>query len=162
MLAVQVRTGDSQAKNATVQALLFDYFDRCVDLVTKGSGTQFRLFVTTDSNYIVERFEAIYPNMLTFVGDIIHIDGSFGSSNDMHASFEKLVLDHITLSQADKLIISRSGFGEIAAVRGFRPYHPPGHCAVRPVPHYSFPSDIPQAVPGDDINAIDEILRSAV
>ena len=160
MLAVQIRTGDSQAKNTTVLDSLCDIFQACVNDIQKAHQGRYRLFLTSDSEYVVERLSANNGHVLQFAGEISHPDGQFGGQQNPDDSFRKLVLDHIMLSSADQLLISRSGFAEVAALRGFKPYYSPLQCVVgKPVPHYVFPLVNPLAVPAHDVQTVDEVFR---
>ena len=144
LLAVQIRTGDSQDKNTTVLTDLVQQFQTCVKNLSNVSPAAFDIFLTTDSNEALVAFRAAYPSLLTFAGDIYHIDGKFGAPVNADAAFRKTVLDHLMISQADDLLISRSGFAEYAAVRGFKPYYTPTNCNPgRPIPHYVMPTSSP-------------------
>ena len=156
LLAVQIRTGDSQNKNMTVLTEFIQLFQTCVQKLKRLSPASFEIFLTTDSNEALVAFKVAYPHLLTFEGDIYHVDGPFGKPTDADAAFRKVVLDHLMISQADELLISRSGFSEYAAVRGFKPYYTPSDCiAGKPTPHFPMPTSQPL---GQDINSIDFML----
>lgn len=151
ILALQVRTGDSQAKQDTMLDDVVRYFQDCVGKIQASSRAGFRLFLTTDSLQVANRLKYAHPDMFVFEGQIVHIDGDFGSGESPSDAFRKVVLDHVMISQAQTLVISRSGFGEYAAMRGFKSYYTPLHCDYKsPVPHYEFPSSEPQGVPATD------------
>lgn len=156
LVAVQVRSGDNQSKNLTVVDSLVSAFDTCVKSV---QGSTPALFLTTDSGDVYDRFQTLHPNMLSFDGQIMHVDGFFGSQTDPDAAFQKVVLDHIMISQAQHLIISRSGFAEFAALRGFRSYFVPPNCGANDMfRHYSFPADIPAGVPAFQLHSVQDVL----
>ena len=156
MLALQIRTGDSQFKNDTVLEIVARHFTDCVSYIQQASKIRYKIFLTTDADEIEQKLRATHADLITFNGQIVHIDGAFGSADSPAASFRKVILDHIMISQATALVLSRSGFGEMAAVRGFRPYHTPVTCEF--VPHYMFPSKEPQGVPAKDINSVEELF----
>ena len=159
VLAVQVRSGDSQNKNMTVIAKLVQLFDTCIVKIQNDMSSRPQIFLTTDSEEVVAEFEKLYPDMLSFAGQIYHVDGPFGSPSSPDSAFGKIVMDQLMLSQANKLLISRSGFGELAAIRGFQSYHTPVNCvADTPVERYLFPDKSPSGVPGDDINSVDAVI----
>ena len=162
VLALQVRTGDSQSKNDTVLERVVQYFEDCADRIQRASRKTFRIFLTTDSVGVVDRFAALHPDMSMFHGPIVHIDGAFGSADSPETAFRKVVLDHMMISKANTLILSRSGFGEFAAMRGFKPYYTPLMCTVgNPIPHYSFPSEEPQGVPATNINSVEDVFMNS-
>ena len=147
VLAVQIRTGDGQAKDNGFLRRLLSHYARCVNDIQLGSNVTYRVFLTTDSEDVVHHMQSIYHDVLTFAGQIFHVDGIFGAPDSPSGAFKKVVLDHIMISQAHQLIISRSGFAELAAVRGFRAYYTPLDCDFeRPVEHYKFPVEQPQSV----------------
>ena len=159
LLAIQIRTGDSQHKNLKVLNEFVQLFFDCVKVVQRASPTLLRVFLTTDSAQAVDMIQAEYPNLLTFDGEIYHVDGPFGSPVKPDAAFRKIVLDQMLISQADELIISRSGFAEFAALRGFKPYYTPVNCHVgRPIPHYALPTSQPTGVSGNDIDSLETML----
>lgn len=161
LLAVQVRTGDSQSKNATVLNNFIRMFRDCVDKLNSTIGPPPTIFLTTDSSQALAIFQTHYPNLLTFSGEIFHVDGPFGNPDSPAAAFRKLVLDQMLLAQADELIISRSGFAEFAALRGFKHYYTPVNCEVgNPIPHYALPTSLPPGLSGNDINSMDSMLAA--
>lgn len=155
VLAVQVRTGDSQSKNETLLKELLQYYELCIqNLQTTGNET-YQLFLTTDAEQVLELMKDAHPDMISFAGQIFHVDGNFGAPDSPHAAFKKVILDHLMISQSHKLIISRSGFAELAAVRGFKSYHTPLDCdGTEPVPHYEFHVEQPKGV--DAQNCLDD------
>ncbi len=160
LIAVQVRTGDSRAKNLTMLDDVYHIFQSCVERIRHQDKVNYSVFVTSDSEYIMNKFAVDEPNLMSFAGKISHPDGQFGMPDDPDAAFRKLVLDHIMLSKAQQLLISRSGFAELAAVRGFKSYYTPLHCRLDSiVPHYEFPFANPLAVPGHALNTVAEIFR---
>ena len=160
LLAVQIRTGDSQNKNGTVLTEFIQLFKTCVQNLERFSQTPFQIFLTTDSDEALVAFKAAYPRLLFFAGDIFHVDGAFGAPVDADAAFRKLVLDHVMISQASDLLISRSGFAEYAAVRGFKSYYTPVNCnAGKPVPHFSMPTSEPAGVSAADIHSVEEMVN---
>ena len=162
LLAVQIRTGDSRDKNATVLTEFIQLFQTCVRKLERFSPDPFQIFLTTDSNEALEAFKAAYPSLLTFSGDIYHVDGPFGAPEDPDAAFRKVVLDHLMISQADELLISRSGFSEYAAVRGFKSYYTPANCnAGTPFPHFQMPTSQPAGISGEAIHTLDVMLNKA-
>lgn len=156
MLALQIRTGDSQFKNDTVLNIVARRFADCVSNIQQASNFKFKIFLTTDAVEIEQKFKATHADLVMFNGQIVHIDGAFGPADSPASSFRKVVLDHIMISRATSLVLSRSGFGEMAAVRGFRSYFTPMACDF--VPHYMFPSKEPQGVPATDINSVEELF----
>jgi len=163
IVAAQIRTGDSQVKNTTVLGDLLQHFRVCIDRIRNRSSNTSILFLTSDSDEVHRNLSAAYPNVLTFPGQITHIDGAFGKPHSPAKAFEKVVLDHVTLSRADYLVISRSGFGEMAAVRGFQSYYTPVTCDFdNPVEHFSFPTSEPQALPATEINSVTEIFSLSI
>ena len=161
LLAVQIRTGDSQNKNSTILTECIQLFQTCVKKLERSSSSPFKIFLTTDSNEALETFREAHPNLLTFAGEIHHVDGPFGAPTSPDAAFRKLVLDHLMISQADEFLISRSGFSEYAAVRGFKPYYTPTSCNVgKPIPHFTMPTSQPSAVSGEDIHSLNVMLSA--
>lgn len=147
LVALQIRTGDGQAKNSTILTELVQRFQECISNITSTS-SGFRLFLTTDSQRVVQLLQKVHPDLLLFSGQIFHIDGDFGSPTDMDSAFRKVILDHMLLSRASKVIISRSGFAELAMLRGFQEYFTPINChSDDPIMHYTFPSHNPRPVP---------------
>ena len=160
LLAVQIRTGDSQHKNATVLRDFTELFRTCVEKLGHLSSASYQIFLTTDSNEALLAFKEAFPSLLTFAGEISHVDGPFGPSDDFDAAFRKVVLDHLLISQADELLISRSGFSEYAAVRGFKPYYMPADCiAGRPISHFQMPITGPSPIWHGEIHSLDEMLH---
>lgn len=152
IIAVQIRSGDNQAKNATLLQELVDKFQVCITRLQHHLLKPYRIFLTTDSQDVVTMFKALHPDMLEFTGDIYHVDGPFGSTDNPDAAFSKVILDHVTISMSQELIISRSGFAEYAALRGFKSYYTPIDCCPgSPVPHHMLPTSLPRAV--DDASA---------
>ncbi len=160
ILALQIRSGDNQVKNATVLNELINSFETCLASVSEASRTIYTVFLTTDSDEVRVRFKQTYPELLEFPGPIAHIDGFFGLQGSPDLAFQKVVLDHIMISQSHQLVISRSGFAEFAAIRGFKSYFIPPLCShdVR-VPHYSFPVDLQAGVPATQLNSLQDILQ---
>lgn len=158
IIAMQVRSGDNQVKNATVLSALVSSFRSCIaDIPTSSALTP---FLTTDSTEVVDQFKTYSTNLLTFNGNIMHVDGIFGVDGSPDDGFRKVVLDHIMLSQAGTLVISRSGFGEFAALRGFKSYYSPPNCGRRhKISHYTFPEDLQAGVPATQLNSVEEILE---
>ena len=160
LIAVQMRTGDSRSKNLTMLDDLYRIFHSCVERIRHQTEGNYSVFVTSDSEYVMGKFAADEPGLISFAGKISHPDGQFGIPDDPDAAFRKLILDHIMLSHAQQLLVSRSGFAELAAVRGFKSYYTPLHChADSIVPHYVFPLANPLAVPGYTLNTVAEIFR---
>lgn len=148
IIGLQIRTGDGQTKDSEVMSGLVKAFDQCVQAITKGSELPFRLFFTTDFDNITSMFQATRVNMLTFDGPPFHIDGEFGTPTNLDKAFQKVVLDHLMISYSNRVIISRSGFAELAVLRSFHSYFTPVNCHVRkPIEHYSFPEKNPSSVP---------------
>ena len=161
LLAVQIRTGDSQNKNATVLAEFIQLFQQCVKKLEQLSPAPLEVFLTTDSSEILEIFREAHPKLLTFAGEIYHVDGPFGAPTNPDTAFRKLVLDHLMISQADELLISRSGFSEYAAVRGFKPFYTPANCDVgNPTPHFTLPTSQPSGISGEDIHSVNVMLET--
>ena len=161
LLAVQIRTGDSQNKNLTVLTEYIQLFQTCVQKLERSATTSIEIFLTTDSDEALVAFKSAYPHLLTFAGDIYHVDGPFGKPVNAEAAFRKLALDHLMISQADQLLISRSGFSEYAAVRGFKPYYTPTNCnAGKPIPHFPMPASQPVGISGDDIHSVNAMLSA--
>ncbi len=158
ILAVQVRTGDSQHKNFTVLDALLDRFQMCVQGIQSSSDKKYRLFLTTDSEVFAEKFAVLNSDVLSFPGQVFHVDGDFGTPNSVHDAFTKVLLDHIMLSQAHQLIISRSGFAELAAVRGFKAYYTPLNCHTGQSTYYKFPELAPIGTATNTINSLEELL----
>ena len=156
MMALQIRTGDSQFKNDTVMDTVTRYFSDCITSIQRISRSKYTIFLTTDSDAIQKRFRAAHADLKVFDGEIVHVDGAFGSADSSASAFRKIVLDHMMISQAKTLILSRSGFGEMAALRGFKPYHTPLKCDL--MPHYNFPSQEPQGVPATNISSLEELF----
>ena len=157
ILAVQIRSGDNQAKNESVIEDLSAVFLNCVRQIQNASSTKYTVFLTTDSEQIGKRFSSAIPDLLTFTGPILHLDGFFGASETPDVAFQKVLLDHIMLSAAQELVISRSGFAEFAALRGFQAYRHPHQCDI--VMHYSFPAQMPAGVPAGELNSVMDILK---
>ena len=64
------------------------------------------------------------------------------------------------LSQSPQLVISRSGFSEFAALRGFKSYWMAPLCDDHDrVSHYTFPIDLQAGVPATQLNSLQEILQ---
>ncbi len=160
VIAVQIRSGDNQIKNATVLDELVATFEQCLSQVSQRSSRDHALFLTTDSVEVENRIrtKAAYPDLRTFVGPIAHVDGFFGAAGNPDIAFRKIVLDHIMLSYANQLIISRSGFAEFAALRGFRPYYTPPSCASSDQVFHQFPKELPAGVPATQLNSVNDIL----
>ena len=157
ILAVQIRSGDNQAKNVTVIDDLAAIFLECIQKVQNESDTEFAVFVTSDSDEVAARIMSAFPQVLSFPGPILHLDGYFGKSESPDAAFQKVLMDHIMLSSAAELVISRSGFAEFASLRGFKYYRHPHSCGKSM--HYSFPQAIPAGVPAGQLNSVTDILR---
>ena len=157
ILAVQIRSGDSQAKNGTVIDNLAAVFLNCIQKVQTESDTEYAIFVTSDSDEVAARILSAFPEVLSFPGPIFHLDGFFGASDSPDAAFQKVLLDHIMLSSAAELVISRSGFAEFASLRGFKSYRHPHNCDKSM--HYNFPQAIPAGVPAGHLNSVTDILR---
>ena len=163
LLAVQIRTGDSQNKNLTVLTEFIQLFQTCVQKLKRSSEAPLEVFLTTDSDEALVAFKSAYPHLLTFPGDIYHVDGPFGKPVNAKAAFRKLALDQLMISQADELLISRSGFSEYAAVRGFKPYYTPTNCnAGKPIPHFVLPTSQPAGISGEDIHSLNLMLSASV
>ncbi len=105
LVALQIRTGDGQAKNNNVLTELVDRIQKCIGNITCTS-SGFRLFLTTDSQEVVQLLQNSYPDLLLFPGQIFHIDGDFGTPKDMDSAFRKVILDHMLLSRASKVKLS--------------------------------------------------------
>lgn len=151
VVALQVRSGDSQVKNYTVMKSLVNAYSSCFESIETFSKSAFTLFLSTDSDTIVAQFRKQYDNLLTFDGQITHVDGIFGADDNPVTAFDKVMLDHLMISRAEVIIISRSGFGEFAALRGFKSYFVPPRCGpLDQISHYVFPADM-QAGDVDDI-----------
>lgn len=162
LLAVQIRTGDNQIKNTTVLTDFIQLFQTCIQKLQRFSPVPFQVFLTTDSDEALQVFQAAYPSLLTFSGDIYHVDGRFGAPADPDAAFRKLVLDHLLISQADEVLISRSGFSEYAVLRGFKSYYTPANCIPgKPIPHFMMPTSQPAPGSVDAIHSLDVMLNGA-
>ena len=157
ILAVQIRSGDNQAKNETLIGDLAAIFMKCIEQVQSSCDTKFTVFLTTDSDQVAARCISTFPDLLTFPGPILHLDGFFGASDSPDTAFQKVLLDHIMLSSAAELIISRSGFAEFASLRGFKPYRHPQMCDT--AVHYKFPERLPAGVPAGQLTTIADILQ---
>ena len=77
LLAIHVRSGDSQSKNASVVDELIQTYHSCVDEVCKGNADFHKVFLSTDSDDVRERLHRVYPDLLEFPGPIAHVDGFF-------------------------------------------------------------------------------------
>ena len=157
IVALQVRSGDNQVKNSTVLHDLVQVFDDCHQRIQEQGREEHAVFLTTDSVEVLRLFESRYSGLITFEGEIMHVDGFFGGQNTEQA-FRKTVLDHLMISRAATLVISRSGFGEFAALRGFSGYYSPPNCAIK-TPHYAFPDKLPAGVPATQLHRVDIILK---
>ncbi|DBA77838.1 TPA: hypothetical protein ACH3X1_016822 [Trebouxia sp. C0004] len=155
LLAVQVRTGDSQEKDGHVLQVLFQHFQKCVVQLQAAKSTPFKIFVTTDSENVTNLFREVYPDSFTVAGQVSHIDGHFGVSGSPDVDFTKSVIDYLLIAFADDLIISRSGFAELAAVRGFKVYYSPSSCYAKHPVQYSFPDEKPLAMA---ISSVEDII----
>lgn len=148
IIGVQVRTGDGQTKDSTVLSGLVKAFERCVQAITKRSELPFHVFLTTDYDNVTSMFQATRFNMLTFDGPAFHIDGEFGAPTNLDKAFQKVILDHLMISYSNRVIISRSGFAELAVLKSFQSYFTPVNCHVdKPIQNYSFPEKNPRSVP---------------
>ncbi|RUO96762.1 hypothetical protein BC936DRAFT_141486 [Jimgerdemannia flammicorona] len=128
LIGIQIRTGSSASwtdpKRVPRQAVK-DFF-RCAqaverELLAKRPSLRYvRWFLTSDSEEIVQQAVAKYgaDKILTVPGPIVHID--LTSAQEAH-DLTKTVVDHLILAGADKLVISRSGFSELAGKRAFKP-----------------------------------------
>lgn len=161
IVALQVRSGDSQSKNLTVMSTLVKTFSFCYASVVARSVPNVMVpFLTTDSPDVISLFQTSYPNLLTFTGTVMHVDGFFGADGNLHDGFRKVVLDHMMLTHADVVVISRSGFGEFAALRGFKSYYLPPNCSTKDeISHYEFPTDLQAGVPATQLNSVEDILK---
>ena len=159
LLAVQLRTGDSISKNGTVLREYIAMFCDCVRKIQMSRVTRMSVFLTTDSSEAAAMFQAEFPDAIVFAGEIFHVD--IGKPQSPDAAFRKLVLDHMMISHADHLLISRSGFAEYAALRGFKSYYTPMRCDVSsPISHYSLPTRMPPGPPGGDVHSMDSMLSA--
>ena len=148
IIGVHIRTGDGQTKDTKVVSGLVEAFDRCVQAITKDSQLPFRVFLTTDFDNVTSMMQATHLNLLTFDGPQFHIDGEFGSPTNLDKAVQKVVLDHLMISYSNRVIISRSGFAELAVLRSFRSYFTPVNCHVEEsIQHYRFPRENPRSVP---------------
>lgn len=159
ILAVQIRSGDNQEKNDTIIDDLAAIFLTCIDEVQQASHQEYAVFLSSDSDQVASRIASVVPDLLTFPGPILHVDGVFGASDSPDEAFQKVLLDHLMLSSAAELIISRSGFAEYASLRGFKAYRHPQDCSK--IMHYTFPQAIPRATPGV-VNSVNDILGPPV
>lgn len=158
LLAVQVRTGDSQEKDGHVLQVLFQHFQRCVVQLQQAKSSPFKIFVTTDSENVTNLFREVYPDSFVVAGQVSHVDGHFGVSGSPDVDFTKIVMDHLLIAFADDLIISRSGFAELAAVRGFKLYYSPSRCYAQHPVQFSFPDEKPLAMA---ISSVEDIFLQA-
>ena len=160
IVAVQVRTGDGQVKSDSIMSRLVDHFQSCINNITTQLETSTQVFLTTDFVNITRLFERADIDLLTFEGQVFHVDGEFGAPTNIDRAFEKLLLDHLMISHAHHAIISRSGFAELAIMRGFKSYYTPIQCDVKnAIPHYSFPQQNPTSMPSNPDN-IDDVLAA--
>ena len=148
IVAVQVRTGDGQTKRSSVITGLVERFQLCVNNISTQLKTPVQVFLTSDVENVTQLFERTGMDLLTFEGQVFHIDGEFGNPANIDQAFQKLLLDHLMIGHAHYAIISRSGFAELAIMRGFKSYYTPLKCDVaHPIPHYSFPQQNPTSMP---------------
>ncbi|XP_060066184.1 uncharacterized protein LOC132546482 [Ylistrum balloti] len=75
---------------------------------------KFSIFVATDSNLVKKKARELFSRSLVDIhGVITHID--ITNKDDQCAGFRKAILDFFMLTLCEELIITRSGFGIIAA-----------------------------------------------
>lgn len=78
---------------------------------------KFRIFVTTDSEEVrtiaAEKFS---PQFVYNPGEIIHVDKPYYGENNVCDSVMKVIMDQFILTKCDTLLVSRSFFGENAAI----------------------------------------------
>ena len=88
VVALQVRSGDNQIKNGTVMSALVSMFRSCILDVTNTTFPAFIPFLSSDSAEVVTQFKTYYANLLTFTGNIMHVDGFFGADSNLDAGFK--------------------------------------------------------------------------
>lgn len=160
IVAVQVRTGDGQLKSDSILSRLVDQFQFCINNISIHSEKPVQVFLTTDFENITQLFKRTSIDLLTFEGQVFHLDGDFGDPANIDHAFQKLLMDHLMISHAHYAVISRSGFAELAIMRGFKSYYTPLKCDVKlPIPHYSFPQHNPIPMPSNP-DDIDDVLAA--
>ncbi|XP_021373521.1 uncharacterized protein LOC110463338 isoform X2 [Mizuhopecten yessoensis] len=75
---------------------------------------KFSIFVATDSNSVRKKANKLFPRSIVDIDGIItHID--ITKKGDLCAGFRKAMLDFFMLTRCEALLITRSGFGILAA-----------------------------------------------
>jgi hypothetical protein len=139
VIGIQVRTGgDGQWLNepSRVPRSDLDYFWNCAKRIEDEElqGLPVKWFLTTDSEFVrnesIARFGT--EKIFTIEGDIVHVDKT-DTTDKRQASqgMLKTLTDLLLLSESNKLIVSRSNFAEIAALRTFKgAFVYPNNCTV--------------------------------
>ncbi|RUS18874.1 hypothetical protein BC937DRAFT_88237 [Endogone sp. FLAS-F59071] len=128
LIGIQIRTGSSSSwtdpKRVPRQAA--KEFFQCAETIEhellskQPSLRKARWFLTSDSEEIIQQAVARYgaDKIITVPGAIVHIDLTPTQEAE---DLTNTVVDHLMLAEADRLVISRSGFSELAGKRAFKP-----------------------------------------
>ena len=136
VIGLQIRTGGDNTEvwkdDERVKRSEIGYFWDCAQLLEnkRQDSRPVKWFITTDSEKVRQSaLEKFGDKVYQVEGDIVHIDKfeSAAARRGMH----KTLMDFLILSSADRMVISRSNFAEVAALRRFhRAIVYPDECTV--------------------------------
>lgn len=126
IIGIQIRTGGDSKKwkdERRVPLNSTHFFWDCakkIEATRSNLDKKIKIFVSSDNEYVLkESIEIFGPEkILTIPGNIVHIDRS--PREEGENGMLKTLMDFFLLSSSKYLIISRSNFGEIAALRSFK------------------------------------------
>jgi hypothetical protein len=124
VIGIQIRTGGEGKwvdEPGRVPRSALDYFWKCAETIENSTTGDLpvKWFLTTDSDYVRKYSLSTFGNKVFEVaGNVVHVD-KLKEGEDAKQGVLKTLVDMLTLAEADKLIISRSNFAEVAALRNF-------------------------------------------
>ncbi|XP_069142532.1 uncharacterized protein [Argopecten irradians] len=74
----------------------------------------YNIFVATDSKYVRDQAKLFFNNLLEAKGRILHIDWN-PKGDGLASGYRRVVVDFFVLTKCDILILTKSGFGIMAA-----------------------------------------------
>ncbi|XP_069135871.1 uncharacterized protein [Argopecten irradians] len=109
LACAHIRMGEQGIVRTTLPEL--DYIWK---ILKQREKQKFSVFIATDSNLVRRKAKSIFArSMVEIEGIITHIDVT--KKGDVCAGFRKAVLDFFMLTLCEELVITRSGFGIMAA-----------------------------------------------
>ncbi|XP_060075447.1 uncharacterized protein LOC132555121 [Ylistrum balloti] len=74
----------------------------------------YSIFIATDAQIVKEKASALFKHLLEAEGRILHIDWG-ATGGDLVNGYKKVVVDFFVLTKCDVLVLTKSGFGIMAA-----------------------------------------------